>query len=133
MNDLGLDTLDFLYAPSTDVAADTTWFSDVLGAEVVFAIESGGTRVAMLRLGAGTPSVLVTDHLPDERPILLYRVASLAETARRLRARGWTPDRTVDLPMGAASTFHAPGGLRLAVYEPARPFVVESMSGRRDF
>jgi len=27
----------------------------------------------------------------------------------------------------------APGGLRLAIYQPSRPFVVESFGGRRDF
>jgi hypothetical protein len=133
MNDLGLGTLDFLYSPSTDVAADVRWFTYVLGAELVFAIESGGTRVAMLRLGDDAPSVLVTDHLPDDRPVLLYRVASLTEASKTLRKRGWTPDRTVDLPMGPATTFHAPGGLRLAIYELSRPFVVDSMAGQRDF
>jgi len=133
MNDVSLGTLDFLYAPSAEVAADVAWFTEVLGAELVFAIESGGTRVAMLRLGTDAPCVLVTDHLPDDRPILLYRVASLADASERLGERGWTPDRTVDLPMGPATTFHAPGGLRLAIYEPSRPFVVDSMAGQRDF
>jgi hypothetical protein len=133
MKDVGLGTLDFLYAPSADVAADVRWFTEKLGAELVFAIDSGGTRVAMLRLGTDAPPVLVTDHLPDARPILLYRVESLADASKRLGDRGWTPDRTVDLPMGPAATFHAPGGLRLAIYEPIRPFVVDSMAGQRDF
>jgi hypothetical protein len=35
--------------------------------------------------------------------------------------------------MGPAATFHAPGGLRLAIYEPSRPFVVDSFAGRQDF
>ena len=133
MNDLVLGSLDFLYAPSGDVAADVQWFTEVLGAELVFAIDSGGTRVAMLRLGTDAPPVLVTDHLPDDRPIFLYRVASLHDASKRLSERGWRPDRTVDLPMGPATTFHAPGGLRLAIYEASRPFVVDSMAGQRDF
>jgi hypothetical protein len=41
---------DHLYTPSTDIAADIAWIVDVLGAQVVFAIESSGTRVAMLEL-----------------------------------------------------------------------------------
>jgi hypothetical protein len=128
-----LGSLDFLYAPSADVAADVQWFAEVLGAEVIFAILSGGTRVAMLRLGADAPPILVTDHLPDDRPIFVYRVASLSDASKRLAERGWRPDRTIELPMGPATTFHAPGGLRLAIYEPSRPFVVDSMAGQRDF
>ncbi len=133
MDDRFLGTLDYLYAPSADVAADVRWFTEVLGAELVFAIDSGGTRVAMLRLGSDGPPLLVTDHLPDDRPIFLYRVASLTRASKLLGERGWTSDRTIDLPMGAATTFHAPGGLRLAIYESSRPFVVDSMAGRRDF
>jgi hypothetical protein len=126
-------SLDYVYAPSADVAADAHWFVDVLGAELVFAINSGGTRVAMLRLGADGPAVLLTDHLPDDRPVLIHRVESLAATTADLRARGWTPERTIELPPGACTTFHAPGGLRLAIYEPSRPGVVDSMAGQRDF
>ena len=45
--------LDYLYTPSADVAADTKYFVDVLGADVAFAVEGMGARVAMLRLTAG--------------------------------------------------------------------------------
>jgi hypothetical protein len=132
-NELGLGSLDYIYAPSSDVATDARWFTDVLGAELGFAIGSGGTRVAMLRLGTGAPPLLLTDHLPDDRPVFLYRVADLGATSKLLSDRGWTPERTVDLPPGPATTFRAPGGLRLAIYEASRPFVVDSMAGRRDF
>jgi hypothetical protein len=128
-----LGTLDYLYAPSSDVAADVRWFAETLGAEVRFAIESGGVRVALLRLGEGATPVVLTDHLPDERPILVYRVAGLEDATVDLRSRGWAPDVSIELPMGPATTFRAPGGLRLAIYEASRPFVVESMIGRRDF
>jgi hypothetical protein len=129
----GLGPLDFIYAPSSDVAADARWFTEVLGAGLVFAIDSGGTRVAMLRLGTGAPPLLLTDHLPDERPVFLYRVEDLAATTTTLEARGWTAERSVDLPPGPATTFRAPGGMRLAIYEASRPFVVDSMAGQRDF
>ena len=48
------ESLDFLYMPSRDVAADVEHFSSALGAEVLFAIEAFGTRVAMISLS--TPS-----------------------------------------------------------------------------
>jgi hypothetical protein len=108
VDELGLGALDYVYAPSADVAADARWFVSVLGAELVFAVEDGGTRVAMLRVGADAPPVLLTDHLPDERAIFVYRVASFVAASQALAARGWTSDRALELPMGAAATFHAP-------------------------
>jgi hypothetical protein len=105
----------------------------VLGAELVFAIDSSGTRVAMLRLSAEGPTILLTDHLEGDRPILVYRVANLAGAIRDLAARGWTEERTLELPPGPATSFTTPGGHRVALYEAVRPFVVESFVGRRDF
>ena len=128
-----IGSLDYIYAPSHDVAADARSLVEVLGAELVFAIDSGGTRVAMLRLGTGGPPLLVTDHLPDDRPIFLYRVEDVSKSGADLESRGWTADRTLELPMGACATFHAPGGLRIAIYELSRPGVVDSMAGQRDF
>ena len=133
MTGSSLGPLDYIYAPSSDVAADARWFAETLGAEVVFAIDRSGTRVAMLRLGTGGPAVLLTDHLPDDRPIFLYRVDAIATTSVELATRGWTAERTIELPMGTCATFNAPGGLRLAVYELSRPGVVESMAGQLDF
>ncbi len=133
VDELGLTTLDYVYAPSSDVAADARWFAEVVGADLVWAIDSEGTRVALLRVGSAGPPVLLADHLPDERPVFVYRVASLEVASQMLATRGWTSDRTIELPMGPATTFHAPGGLRLAIYEATRSFVVDSMAGRRDF
>jgi hypothetical protein len=125
--------LEYVYAPSTDVAADVRWLTEVLGGERVFAVESEGTRVAMVRLGTGGPPILVTDHLPDDRPVFLYRVDDLEATSSTLATGGWAPERALELPMGPAKTFHAPGGLRLAIFEASRPFVVDQMAGQRDF
>jgi hypothetical protein len=133
VEDLRLGSLDYIYAPSSDVAGDVEWFATVLGAEVVFAIDDGGTRVAMLRLGTGSPPLLLTDHLPDTRAISVYRVVDLRAASDELRALGCRTDRTLELPMGPAATFHAPGGHRLAIYQTTRPFVVDSFVGRRDF
>ena len=104
--DASLGPLDYVYAPSTDVAADVRWLTEALGAEIAFAIDSDGTRVAMLRMGAGGPPVLVADHLHDQRPIFLYRVASLEAARRRLEQRGLGGGHAVDLPPGllASST-----------------------------
>jgi hypothetical protein len=127
-----LGSLDFLYTPSADVAADLRYLVDILGGEEVFAIEDGGVKVAMVSL-AGAPAILLTDHLEGDRPIHLFAVADLADTRAELEARGFVPERSVELPPGPAVTFRTPGGLRMAIYQPIRPFVVESFRGRHDF
>jgi hypothetical protein len=127
-----LGSLDYLYTPSADVAADLRYLVDVLGAEQVFAIEDGGIRVAMAAFAA-PPAILLTDHLEGDRPIHLFAVNDLAAARLQLEARGWRPERSVELPPGPAVTFRTPGGLRMAIYQPVRPFVIESFRGRRDF
>jgi hypothetical protein len=127
-----LGTLDFLYSRSDDVAADLRYLVDVLGGEQVFAIEDGAVRVAMIDFGT-PPAILLTNHLTGDRPIHVHRVDDLAVASRDLEARGWVRDRAIELPTGPAVTFRTPGGLRFALYQPTRPFVLESFRGRRDF
>jgi hypothetical protein len=95
-------------------------------------MEDGGIKVAMATFAA-PPAILLTDHLEGDRPIHLFAVTDLAAARQELEARGWAPERSVDLPPGPAITFRTPGGLRMAIYEPSRPFVVESFRGRCDF
>jgi hypothetical protein len=66
-----LEQLDFIYTPSDDVAADMRYFTDVLGGQLVFAIDAMGIKVAMVELGEGSPKVLLAGHLEGERPILV--------------------------------------------------------------
>lgn len=127
-----LESLDYIYMPSSDVARDLAYFGDVLGADVVFAIDGMGTRVAMVRFGDGAP-LLLADHLKGEVPILVYRVAGLKVAIAELESRGWKRGRMIELPSGAACSFAAPGGQRVAIYEPTRAFVIDSFAGRRDF
>lgn len=128
-----LRQLDYLYTPSRDVAADTRYFRDVLGGEVVFAFDRMGTRVAMIRLGEAGPAIILTDHLDGDRPILVYRVERLAEALGELQAHGWAREGTIELPPGPACSFVTPGGHRIAIYERSRPGVVESFAGQLDF
>ena len=127
------ESLDFLYTPSADVAADMAWFRDVLGAEPVFAIEGMGARVAALRLAQGPPVVLLTDHLDGDRPILVYRVANLDATLGELAEGGWERAGTLEIPHGPLCSFTGPGGHRIAVYELTRPGAAEHFAGRFDF
>src|SRR5437867_8297495 len=115
--------LDFLYCPSDDVAAEAKYFTEVLGGELVFAIESSGTRVAAVRLTAGPPLFLLADHVEAERPILIYRVEDLAAVLAELEARGLGRHATFEIPHGPCCSFRTPGGHRVALYQLTRPEV----------
>ncbi len=125
--------LDYLYTPSSDVAADARYFTEVLGGRLAFSIEGMGARVAKIELTAGPPHVLLTDHLEGDRPIFIYRVADLDEAMRALKKRGWTKAQTLEIPMGPCCSFTTPSGHRVAIYQMTRPEVGSHFDGRFDF
>ncbi len=130
---MAFESLDYLYVPSRDVAADVAYFTDVLGGHLVFAIDAMGTRVAEVELSARPPAIVLSGHLDGNVPIFVYRVVDLEAATQELAARGWSPGQSLEIPQGPVTSFTAPGGQRLAIYELARPGVIESFAGRRDF
>jgi hypothetical protein len=127
------EQLDFVYMPSHDVAADVHYFTEVLGAELVFAVEGMGTRVAMVNVTDQPPGILLAGHLEGERPILVYRVADIGMATEELESRGWQRGQSLEIPHGPVCTFVTPGGHRLAIYQLTRPEVGDHFAGRRDF
>lgn len=127
------ERLDYLYTPSRDVAADVAYFRDVLGGNLVFAIEAMGTRVAMVELSEGHPRIVLAGHLEGDTPILVYRVGDLETAARELQASGADPGHALEIPQGPVRSFVAPGGQRIALYQLTRSGVIEGFAGRRDF
>ena len=127
------EQLDYVYMPSRDVAADVTYFTEVLGGRLIFAIDGMGTRVAMVALTEDPPRILLAGHLHGDTPILVYRVADLVTATAELISRGWKQGQTLEIPQGPVCSFTAPGGQRLAIYELTRPGVEASFVGRRDF
>jgi hypothetical protein len=127
------ERLDYVYMPSRDVAADVTWFTEVLGGRLLFAIDAMGTRVAMLELTADPPRIVLAGHLEGDRPVLVYRVDDLDAAATELRGRGWEAGHGLEIPQGPVQTFAGPGGHRIALYELTRPGVEAGFLGRRDF
>lgn len=130
---LPFEQLDYLYTPSHDVAKDVLYFTEVLGGRLGFAVEGMGARVALIELTGGPPHVLLTDHLEDDRPIYIYRVNDLKKATAGLKKRGLTNEQNLEIPMGPCSSFATPGGHRIALYELARPGVLEHFMGRKDF
>ncbi len=128
-----IESFDFLYMPSSDVARDLGYYRDVLGAEIVFAIEAFGTRVAQVRLVEGGPRLLLAGHLEGEAPVVLHRVDDLEATLADLRERGAVIEAEFGFPHGPAAELRTPGGQRLAFYELTRPEADERLAGRMDF
>jgi catechol 2,3-dioxygenase-like lactoylglutathione lyase family enzyme len=127
------ERLDFVYLPSRDVAADLAFYADVLGGEVVFAIEAFGARVARVRLADGGPGLLLADHLAGDAPVLVHRVSDFEATLAALERRGLELEARFGIPHGPCAAFRAPGGQRLAVYELTRPGADARLAGRHDF
>jgi hypothetical protein len=127
------EALDFVYLPSRDVAADLAHFTDGLGAELVFAIEAFGTRVAMVRASPEPPALLLAGHLAGDQPVLVHRVAELEQAIRELERRGVVLGARFGIPHGPGVEVLSPGPQRLALYELTRPDAPERLAGRRDF
>jgi hypothetical protein len=125
--------LDFLYMPSSDVAADMAYFTGVLGGRPVFAVEAMGARVGAVAMSPHPPLLLLTDHLEGDAPILVYRVPDLRVALAGLEERGWVPETSFEIPHGPCCSFTTPGGKRVALYQLTRPEAAAHFDGRLDF
>ena len=127
------ESLDFLYMPSRDVAADIGCFVEGLGGSLVFAIEAFGTRVAMVELAEGPPAVLLAGHLEGDQPVLVYRVADLEQATAELAGQGVAILARFGIPHGPGAELAITGPQRVALYQLTRPEVPGRLVGRRDF
>ena len=119
--------LDYVYMPSRDVAADVTYFTEVLGGRLVFAIDGMGTRVAMVALTEESPRVLLAGHLDGDTTG--PRLPGRRPHDRDGRSQGHAAGRRVTRwrsRKGPVCSFTAPGGQRLAIYQLTRPGVEEA-------
>ena len=76
---------------------------------------------------------VIRDHLDSERTIYIYRVKNLDRAVVALKKRGLKKESRLEIPMGPCSSFVTPGGQRIALYEAARPGVLQHFLGRKDF
>ena len=130
---MAFESLDFIYHPSRDPKRDLTYFIDVLGGRLRFAVEGMGARVAAIELAPPPPLLLLADHVQGDTPILVYRVKNLRQELSALSQRGWERVTTFEIPHGPICSFRAPGGQRIAVYQLTRPQAAATFEGRRDF
>jgi hypothetical protein len=65
--------------------------------------------------------------------VLVYRVTDLRGELARMEQNRWEREATFEIPDGPCCSFRAPGGQRIALYQPTRPAASASFHGRRDF
>ena len=126
--------LDYVYLPSRDVAADVEYFTAVLGARLIFAIDAMGTRVAMVKASSTSRRRCCcrgTSRVTGRSSSTASQTS--APPLARPRARGWRPGHGMEIPQGPIHSFTAPGGQRLAIYQLTRPGAIQTFAGRRDF
>ncbi len=113
--------LTYLYVGSADTKKDLEFYTDVLGAELVWQFHGFGAHVAAVRLGEG-PLFLLADHRPAKSSIFIYRVDSLDATTERLEKQGWKRSgEPVEVPDGPVLVLHDPTGNEIGLLEQVRP------------
>jgi hypothetical protein len=126
------ESLDFLYVPAPDIEASISYYTNVLGSELLWKIHAFGVWVACVRVSNSEPLLLLADHIKKNDLIMIYRVSSLDSTASTLRSQGWKEEKMLEIPPGPCYTFRDPAGNAIAIYENLRPEVMEQFNGRID-
>jgi len=126
------EALDFIYVPTEDVDATTSWYVKELGATLLWKVRGMGTVVARLQVSEVGPAILLSGHLEGSEPILIYRVSDYRAAVDALRAAGVSEIREVEIPHGPCASFRVAGGQRMAVYELVRANADDFFAGRMD-
>jgi catechol 2,3-dioxygenase-like lactoylglutathione lyase family enzyme len=126
------ESLDFLYVPAPDIEASISYYTNILGNELLWKIHAFGVWVACVRVSNSGPLLLLADHIKKNDLIMIYRVSSLDSTASTLHSQGWKEEKMLEIPPGPCYTFRDPAGNAIAIYENLRPEVMEQFDGRID-
>ena len=117
--------LVYLHVGSGDVAADLQLYRDLFGGEVIFDIQSGGVRVAAVRMGEG-PKWLLTDHRPVPSVLPIWAVDDLDSLVQSLREAGWAGiGHQVEVPDGPVQLLTDASGNEIGLMSQVRPDVLE--------
>lgn len=83
-------SLDFLYVPAPDIEASVKYYTQVLGAELLWKIHAYGVWVACVSLSkTEKPHILLADHIHKNDVMLIYQVENLDDAVKLLKAKGW--------------------------------------------
>ena len=123
--------LRYLYMGTSNTLRDADYYAKVLGAQNLWDVSSFETRVIALRLGEG-PVILLADHRPAPRCIMIYEVDHLKRVSGELRRRGWKPlGEQFEIPEGPCYRFNDPSGNPLALLQITRPNALGNFSSEK--
>ena len=127
------ESLDFIYEPAPDIDTSIKYYTEVLGGALLWKIHAYGVWVACIQISEREkPYVLLADHIERNDVMMIYQVKNLEMAAAELRAKGWSEEKTLEIPPGPCSTFRDPAGNALVIYENKRPFVMQEFMGKFD-
>jgi len=126
-------SLDFLYVPAPDIELSVTFYTQVLGGDLLWKIHAYGVWVACIALAKDErPYVLLADHIGRNDMMLIYQVENLEDSVALLKTKGMKEEKRIEIPPGPCCTFRDPAGNALVIYENKRPYVMQEFKGKID-
>jgi hypothetical protein len=127
-----LGRLEFLYVGTSAFERDCAYYRDVLGANLVWAFNAFGAKVAAFRLCDG-PLWLLADHRRAPSCMPIIAVQHLERTVAELKERGWHSDGdSFEIPNGPCYRFTDPSGNQIAIFQNLRPDSMERAFADKD-
>lgn len=126
------ESLDFIYIPAPNIEETIKYYTEILGAKLLWKIHAYGVWVACIKISEDEPFILLADHIERKNVILIFRVQDLEKTVSELCSSGWKKDKDLEIPNGPCYTFHDPAGNMIALYENRRPYIMKEFNGRID-
>ncbi len=122
---LPFKSLEYLYVGTKNFESDVLYYRNTLKAELVWAFEKFGAKVAAFRLAYG-PLILLADHkkAPSIEPI--FSVENLELSIKELKERGVKElEGPLQTPNGPAYSFRDPSGNQFSLLQNERPEAME--------
>ena len=117
--------LIYVYIGTSDYEKDYNFYSEVLGARLLWKFKNFGARVAGFNL-CGEPYLIIADHVHAPGKRLIYEVENLEDTFRILKSQGWKPDgEKFEVPDGPCYNFTDVSGNEYAILQMTRPHILE--------
>ncbi len=122
---LPFQNLDYLYVGCSDFERDVRFYRDILKAELLWAFNKFGSKVAAFKMAYG-PIVMLADHIkaPSVEPI--FSVSNLDASIKTLKSRGVENIQgPIETPTGRACSFKDSAGNRYSIVQNDKPDALE--------
>lgn len=122
---LPFKNLEYLYVGCHDFDKDVRFYRDTIKAELLWAFNKFGSKVAAFKMAYG-PVILLADHkkAPSIEPI--FSVENLEAVVKSLKEKGVTKlEGPIDTPNGRAYSFKDPGGNQFSILQNENPEAME--------